>query len=77
MYTHFPLFNIRWPGNIFGILKVFIDLASFSLLTSETMYAETFDYTPIYGMEEYNSRFGLLGYDTQSIVYNLGDLSVL
>jgi hypothetical protein len=28
-------------------------------------------------MNEYNDRFSLLGYDTQSLIYNLGDLGIL
>jgi hypothetical protein len=77
MYVHFPLFHLILPGNLFGILKIFINIATLDLLTSETMFSATFDYNPMYGMSEYNDRFGLLGYDTQSVVYNLGDLSVL
>jgi hypothetical protein len=27
MYVHFPLLHINFPGNIFGILKIFINIA--------------------------------------------------
>ena len=77
MYVHYPLFNVIFPGNIFSILKVFISIAQLDLFTDENTYSNTLNYNPIYGMEELNERFDLLGYDTQSMVYNLGDLSLI
>jgi hypothetical protein len=77
MYVTFPLFHINMPGNLFGILKVFISIASLDLLTDETMYSETFGHNPLYGMNEFNSRFTLIGFDSCSPVYNMGDLAVL
>jgi hypothetical protein len=66
-----------FPGNIFGILKVFMSLAQLDLITSEDTYANTLNYNPVDGMDEFRVRFTLLGYDTTSMVYNCGDLSIL
>jgi hypothetical protein len=64
MYVHYPLFHLSFPGNIYGILKVFISIAQLDLFTNETMFSETFNYNPRWGMTAYNDRFELLGYDT-------------
>jgi hypothetical protein len=77
MYVHMPLIQISFPGNILGIMTIFINIAQLDLMTSETTYSETFNYNPKYGMDEHNARFSLLGYDTQSPIYNMGDLGVL
>ena len=59
------------------ILKTFLDLAVLDIFTSEEIFSETFNYTPTIGLEEYGDRFTLLGYDTMSVVYNLGDLAII
>ena len=77
LYTHYPLIDIVFPGNIFSILSAFISIASLDLMTDENFFSNTLDYNPQDGMVAYNERFELLGYDTTSIVYNLGDMSLL
>jgi hypothetical protein len=77
MYVHFPLYAVAFPGNIFGILKIFMSIAQLDLFTSEDTYAVTLNFNPEQGMEEYNDRFTLGGYDTTSMVFNGGDMSIL
>ena len=76
MYVHFPLFDLVYPGNIFAVMQIFIDIASLDLFTNEELWEDTFNYVPVDGMDEYNERFSLLGYDSQSTIYNLGDISL-
>ena len=77
MYVHLPLLDTYFPGNIRGILKVFISIAQLDLFTDEATFSETFNYNPEDCMEEFDDRFTLLGFDTTSIIYNLGDLSII
>jgi hypothetical protein len=77
MYVHFPLFDISFPPNIFAILKVFIGIAQLDLITDDDLWVGTFNYEPSVGMDPFNNRFELLSYETKSIIYNLGDLSIM
>ena len=77
MYVHLPLFDIYLPGNIRGVLKVFISIAQLDLYTNEETFSETFNFNPEDCMDEYSEKFSLLSYETTSMIYNLGDLSII
>jgi hypothetical protein len=64
MYVHYPLFDVVFPGNIFAVMEVFIGIAQLDLLTGDSLWEDTFNYRPINAMNEYNSRFSLLSYET-------------
>ena len=36
-----------------------------------------YDYNPLDGMDGFSDNFDLLGYDSKSMVYNLGDMTIL
>jgi hypothetical protein len=77
MYVHFPLLKLYLPANLLFILSVFLEIAQLDLFGTEALFGNTFNYEPKEGMEPFNDRFLLLKYETQSVVYNLGDVSVI
>jgi hypothetical protein len=47
------------------------------LVGTEDLFAGVFNYEPTKGMEPYNERFLMLKYESTSVVYNLGDVSLI
>jgi hypothetical protein len=52
-------------------------LASCDLFTNEEVLTNVFLFSPTVGLEPYNDNFENLGFETSSIIYNLGDLAVI
>jgi hypothetical protein len=52
-------------------------LASCDLFTNEEIFAKVFFFTPTVGLEPYNDNFESLGFESASMIYNLGDLAVI
>ena len=72
-----PLFDIGFPPNIASFLKFFMGLAALDLFTNDTIFTEVLCYVPTVGLDPYNEQFEELGFETSSLVYNLGDLSLI
>ena len=47
------------------------------LFTNDTIFKEVLNYNPTSGLDPYNDSFNDLGFDSMSMVYNLGDLSII
>jgi hypothetical protein len=47
------------------------------LFTSEYIYSEVLNYNPTVGMEEYGTRLPAVGYDSTSMIYNMGDTGII
>jgi hypothetical protein len=77
MYVYLPLLDISFPGNIRMFLQFFMGLASCDLFTNEEIWRTVFHFEPSQGMEPYNDNFDALGFETSSIIYNLGDLAII
>jgi hypothetical protein len=58
-------------------LNFFMGLASCDLFTNEEIFANVFFFTPTVGLEPYNDNFENLGFESASMIYNLGDLAVI
>jgi hypothetical protein len=54
-----------------------MNLAQMDLFTSEYTYSEILNYNPTVGMEEYGTRLPAVGYDTTSMIYNMGDTGIV
>jgi len=54
-----------------------MNLAQMDLFTSEDTYSQILMYNPTVGMEEFGTRLPMVGYDTTSMVYNMGDTGVI
>jgi hypothetical protein len=55
----------------------FTGFASADLFTSDEFFTEVLHFYPTVGLEPYNDNFDELGFGTKSMVYNLGDISII
>jgi hypothetical protein len=77
LYVYLPLFDLTFPGNLKAFLQFFMGLASCDLVTNDHVWG-FLDYEPSeeLTLTPYNDRFEELGFETKSMVYNLGDLAL-
>jgi hypothetical protein len=79
MYVYLPLFDFTFPGNTQAFLSFFMGLASCDFATSDYVFNEVLFYSPqnALTLTAYNEKFNNLGFDSMSMVYNMGDLSLI
>jgi hypothetical protein len=70
---------MTYPGNLKAFLKFFMGLASCDFVTNDYVFVNILLYEPSeeLTLTPYNDRFEELGFDSMSMVYNLGDLSLI
>jgi hypothetical protein len=78
-YVYTPLFENTLPGNLSSFLKFFMGIASCDLVTNDYVFVEILYYEPTseQTLTPYNESFEDLGFETKSMVYNLGDLALI
>lgn len=47
------------------------------LFTSEYTFSEILNYNPTVGMDEFGTRLPAVGYDSTSMIYNMGDTGII
>ena len=74
MVVYYPMINIQFPGNAFGLFNAMITIASFDFLPTDNFYPQVFK-TP--EVDPYSNKLDRVGVSGQFIIMNMGTLTMI